>query len=211
MVASSLQQPKVFGIGFHKTGTSSLRDALRTLGYRVTGPNEVHNPNISRDVLKIAHQLVSEYDAFQDNPWPIIYKELDQTYPGSKFVLTIRPVEKWAKSVIGHFGPDETPMRQWIYGVASPQAQDAIYTERYNRHNKEVQDYFNKRPDSLLVLRLTEGDGWEQLCPFLGVEIPDTPFPMTNSATARTRHRDRSRGLLVQAKRFLRRLAGSPQ
>ncbi len=36
---------KVFCIGFHKTGTSSLAVALKTFGYRVTGPNGVNNPN----------------------------------------------------------------------------------------------------------------------------------------------------------------------
>ena len=29
---------KVFGIGFHKTATTSLAKALSYLGYRVTGP-----------------------------------------------------------------------------------------------------------------------------------------------------------------------------
>ncbi|HEX8335676.1 MAG TPA: sulfotransferase [Pyrinomonadaceae bacterium] len=32
----------------------------------------------------------------------------------------------------------------------------------------------------LLVMDITAGDGWEVLCPFLGVEIPDRPFPHEN-------------------------------
>jgi UDP-N-acetylmuramate-alanine ligase len=40
-------ETKVFCIGFHKTGTTSLAVALKTLGYRVTGPNGVHDPDIA--------------------------------------------------------------------------------------------------------------------------------------------------------------------
>lgn len=35
-------------------------------------------------------------------------------------------------------------------------------------------------PERLLHVRLEDGLGWEQVCPFLGVEIPDTPYPRGN-------------------------------
>ncbi len=38
----------------------------------------------------MAYELVAQYDAFQDNPWPIIYKGLDVKYPDSKFILMLR-------------------------------------------------------------------------------------------------------------------------
>ena len=38
-----------------------------------------------------------------------------------------------------------------------------------------------KRPDDLLVLDICGGRaGWEVLCPFLGVPVPNTPFPNAN-------------------------------
>src|SRR5438477_12681989 len=91
-------KPKVFCIGFHKTGTKSLAAALRTLGYSVTGPNGVKDPNIGNNVYAMAFDLAERFDAFQDNPWPIIYKELDKRYPGSKFVLSVRGSDSWIKS-----------------------------------------------------------------------------------------------------------------
>lgn len=178
---------KIFCIGFHKTGTKSLALALEHLGYRVTGPNGVLNPDISRDVYKLAFSNVEEYDAFQDNPWPIIYKELDEKYPGSKFILTLRPTDSWIRSVLRHFGGAHTPMREWIYGVGCPRGNEAIYISTYERHNREVLAYFSERPADLLVLRLTEGDGWEKLCRFLGKEVPDIPFPHLNKASERVR------------------------
>ena len=176
---------KVFGVGFHKTGTTSLAKALTLLGYKVTGPNRVSDPLISQNVYEIAFDLVEKFDAFQDNPWPIIFKELDEKYPGSKFILTLRPSGEWIRSVARHFGAAETPMRKWIYGVGSPKGNEEIYLSRYERHNQEVLDYFRDRPDDLLVLHITEGDGWEKLCPFLKEDMPETPFPHANKALRR--------------------------
>lgn len=50
----------------------------------------------------------------------------------------------------------------------------------YHRHHADVRRYFADRPDDLLEMRIAEGDGWEKLCPFLGVEVPDGEFPRTN-------------------------------
>ena len=42
----------------------------------------------------------------------------------------------------------------------------------YSKHNKEVIEYFENRPNDLLVLDFTKGDSWEKICPFLNKEIP---------------------------------------
>lgn len=177
---------KIFGIGFHKTGTSSLAAALSQLGYRVTGPNGTKNPNIANEVYAMAYALVEHYDAFQDNPWPIIYKQLDQKYPGSRFILTLRPTPAWLNSVVHYFGETDTPMRQWIYGVGHPKGHENTYVNRYERHNQEVLTYFKHRPQDLLVLQITIGEGWEKLCPFIGKVIPNTAFPHINAAASNT-------------------------
>jgi hypothetical protein len=185
---------KVFGIGFHKTATTSLAQALAYLGYRVTGPNWVDNPNIAGEVDELAFDLANRFDAFQDNPWPILYKELDQKFPGSKFILTLRPSNDWIRSVVNHFKEDETPMREWIYGVGRPKGNEDIYVRRYERHNREVMEYFKDRPQQLLVLNITAGEGWTKLCPFLGETAPAIPFPCANTAPQRKKmdKRDKS-------------------
>lgn len=179
-----MSQPKIFCIGFHKTGTSSLMKALRILGYR-SGKVELsvfQNPNIAQEVYDIVAAQVEQYDAFSDNPWPIIYQELDQKYPHSKFILTLRSTASWVKSVVKYFGATTTPMREWIYGVGSPAGNETIYAARFDRHNREVLEYFRDRPDDLLVMNFAEGAGWESLCRFLGKEIPTVPFPHVNKA-----------------------------
>jgi hypothetical protein len=178
-------KPKVFCIGFHKTGTKSLAKALSMLGYRVTGPNEVRNVSIRQQVLEIAPLLVARFDAFQDNPWPILYRELDEWYPRSKFILTLRPTNEWIASVVSHFGGAETPMREWIYGFGDPRGHEMRYVEIYERHNREVLRYFQDRPGDLLVLRIAAGDGWQKLCAFLGANEPIGRFPSLNRAAHR--------------------------
>jgi len=176
----------VFGIGFHKAGTKSLANALRELDYRVTGPDGVNDPRIARTHLRMCRRLAEQFDAFQDNPWPLVYREMDRRYPQSKFILTVRDTEEWWRSVVGHFGAVSTPMREWIYGYGSPIGHQQRYVARYEQHNREVLEYFEDRPQDLLVLRITDGEGWERLAPFLGVSAPSTEFPHANAADGRS-------------------------
>lgn len=186
---------KVFGIGFHKTGTTTLGAALRLLGYRVDGPFGIDDPDISRNAVTEGIRRAAEFDATQDNPWPLIYQHLDKAYPESRFILTLRDEDRWWKSIESHFGGRSTAMRQWIYGVGDPAGNEETYRARYTRHNAEVIDYFSSRPDDLLTIRVTEGDGWPELCSFLGVEIPDEPFPHINSRRDRRSSRLAVKGL----------------
>lgn len=198
---------KVFCVGFHKTGTTSLAVALKTLGYRVAGPKGVRDPNIAVNALATAYALVDQYDAFQDNPWPLIYKQLDARYPGSKFILTLRDSESWIKSQLQHFGRWETPMRKWIYGAGCPEGNEDVYVRRFEEHNREVMAYFKDRPEDLLILDLTKGDGWEKICSFLGRDVPDTPFPHANKARKRENARTLSARLAKKAKKLSDRIA----
>ena len=153
---------KVFVIGFQKTGTTSLGDALTLLGYRVCGSLGVTDTNIALTARDLVFEHAERFDAFQDNPWPIYYRELDIRYPGSKFVLTLRPSGDWIRSLIRHFGDDSTPMREWIYGSGSPFGNEEEYMARFEQHNRDVLEYFADRTGDLLIMSLGEGDGWSQ-------------------------------------------------
>jgi|WetSurMetagenome_2_1015567.scaffolds.fasta_scaffold46594_3 hypothetical protein len=197
-----MNEKKIFAIGFPKTGTTSLNSALTTFGYKVKSHFGLDDPDISRNVYEMAFRFVEQYDAFEDAPWCFIYKELDKKYPGSKFILTLRPTEKWIKSQVDHF-TQTRPMREWIYGAGCPKGNEDIYIARYERHNKEVLEYFKDRPDDLLVLRLTEGEGWEKLCQFLHKDVPDIEFPHENKGVERARKRKRKKIRRVIKRSFI--------
>lgn len=204
---------KVFCIGFSKTGTTSLDQALKALGYRVMGPVGLNDKHIARDVLKLTLPIVEQYDAFADNPWPIIYRELDQHFPGSKFILTIRDSESWIKSAVDHFGVKIKPMHVWIYGVQTAAGNESVYIERYERHNREVQEYFKKRPGDFLLLDIKDPDPWGKICTFLGCTRPDIPYPHVNKAGEwKTGKRQRwwKKYLTHPARDFSRKLFGLP-
>lgn len=179
--------PKVFCIGFHKTGTTSMGLALQMLGYRVTGSLGTRDPEIADRVHTLVDATVPRFDAFQDNPWPVLYQYLDQKYPGSQFILTVRSPESWIRSQVRDFAHKKTPMRQWIYGAGCPAGNEEIYLARYRRHNEEVQAYFANRPQEFLLMDLPAGDGWDKLCAFLGKPMPAESFPRANPASASRR------------------------
>jgi hypothetical protein len=197
-------RPKVFCIGFHKTGTTSLAVALKALGYRVTGPNGVRDPDIRRNALPMATALVDRFDAFRDNPWPLLYREMDLAYPGSKFILTLRSSDSWIRSQVRHFGEGSTPMREWIYGVGHPKGNEQTYVQVFERHTADVLAWFSERPSDLLVMDLAAGDGWQRLCPFLGKEAPDIAFPHANPAGERENAGRSDRNFLGRLKDMLR-------
>lgn len=184
-----MSKQKVFCIGFQKTGTSSLRDALRTLGYDVTGVfgRKIKLAELKRRYVEIGLEIARQHDAVEDMPWPLMFRELDAEFPGSKFILTVRETDRWYKSIAGHFGDNPYHLQQLTYGddAPAPVGHEARYREVYESHNAAVQAHFAGRPDDLLVMRLENGDAWDKLCPFLGVPMMDTPFVHTNSSALR--------------------------
>ena len=89
--------------------------------------------------------------------------------------------------IVRHFGARSTPMRAWIYGQGrgSPLGNERAYIDRFVEHNRRVRTHFSARQHDLLVMDITAGDGWEALCPFLGREVPDIPFPRLNQRDER--------------------------
>lgn len=182
---------RIFGIGLHKTATSSLHKALTILNY-----DSGHWPSgdWARDVCIQMNEsgrsvaLESHY-AISDFPIALFYQQLDQSYPGSKFILTVRSDEKWLESVRKHWTYEHNKFRwEWDIYPISNKIHKAIYGQkdfnaevflaRYRRHTAEVKEYFRKRRNDLLVMNMEAGAGWPQLCGFLRCPIPPVPYPV---------------------------------
>lgn len=174
-----MAREKVFVIGFHKTGTSSLALALRELGYRVCFNLQWNDVRIIRDMKRVCYPLTQQFDAFEDNPWPLLYRELYEWYPEARFILTIRDTDGWYRSALNWFGENDTLMRRHIYGDAagSPLGNEAIYRARYDQHNADVRTFFADKSVHMLTMDVTQGHGWTELCDFLDLDAPNRPFP----------------------------------
>jgi hypothetical protein len=76
-----------------------------------------------------------------------------------------------------------TQLRNYVYG--STTAQEFLFRKKYHEHNDRV--LHSIPANQLLVMNISDGDGWEKLCPFLGVATPIHPFPHENKGDLRTR------------------------
>jgi hypothetical protein len=144
--------------------------------------------------LKLSTNVIGRFDAFTDSPVARMYKELDDAYPGSKFVLTVRPLDEWMASVrrmrmsfqLLTALPKVRQLARDLCGTASF-SDDATLAQAFIDHGRRVREYFGRRlGKDLLVLDVSAADAWERLCAFLGQEKPSHPFPHFNRGYATT-------------------------
>jgi hypothetical protein len=173
-----MTRKKVFCIGLGKTGTTSLKEALRALGYRTIR-------------LPLNWQGITDFDAALPGVSAAMYQELDRAYPGSKFILTVRDVAGWLKSIERdmrrklNVRRDRSEERKLLltmhYGATTFDSHQ--FSKVFQNHIAEVSNYFRNRPDDFLLLDLTGSSGWDELCGFLELPVPDAPFPFVNKAS----------------------------
>lgn len=185
---------KVFGIGLNKTGTISLHEALETLGLR-----SLHwgGPEVRRTIEQAFFEKrplvdhLPDYDAFSDI-WDLSkrFALLAEQYPGSRFILTTRDLDGWIDSRRRHVERNRVRKAAGDYEGTFLDVEPDVWTEQFRSHHDAVERFFAGR-DDLLVMRITEGDGYEALCPFLGLPDPGVAFP--------TRHRGQEAEDLVAA------------
>jgi Sulfotransferase domain len=150
--------------------------------------------------------LFDGYQAAVDYPACQYYRQLLEHYPDAKVVLTVRDPHRWYESANetifqsarsrtepGEGGPPRMPfphdspyfirviqlIQGSIFGGHFQGKTDdpAFCMEVFRRHNDEVQQVVP--PDQLLVYEVKQG--WEPLCRFLGVPVPESrPFPHLN-------------------------------
>ncbi|MGV7234716.1 MAG: sulfotransferase [Nitrosomonadaceae bacterium] len=174
---------KIFGIGLSRTGTTSLSQFLQKVGI-----NMIHCPN--------EKQLFSPTtEASSDICVAIHYKKLDQMYPNSKFIYTIRDVNSWLASIQAHLDrktankPEKwagTSRKTWaitnrikIYGQLDFDRE--TFLDAYNRHDNDVKEYFKERKQDLLILDVCDEDKENKILSFLGMSNNNnTKFPHAN-------------------------------
>lgn len=178
---------KVIGIGLPKTGTTTLGYCFRRFGFKHRTFDMDLAVQVKRNELAPVLREAEKYESFEDWPWFLLYRELDQKFPHSKFILTVRKdTPTYVTSLQGHherqgIRKDGFVKPHWwdeVFGV-EPAAWDYSWSAaRYERHNRAVLEYFGDRLDKdLLVVCWEQGDGWEKLSQFLNQRCPQEPFP----------------------------------
>ena len=161
---------KIFGIGLNKTGTSSLHEALEILGF-----SSIHYPQDETTYEELSYgnfklSVMNKCDAANDISIAPYYAELDDAFPGSQFILTVRDKQEWLKSIKRHWASnrfiyDETLQRGHKQKMARfvtlatfgcYQLNSERFLRVYDRHCKNVKEYFGNK---VLIYNIC-GGGW---------------------------------------------------
>mmetsp|Transcript_15264 Transcript_15264/g.32888 ORF Transcript_15264/g.32888 Transcript_15264/m.32888 type:complete len:492 (-) Transcript_15264:221-1696(-) len=175
---------RVFGSGLFKTGTTSLAFKLKALQYvqcHITRgyfslPSLVswyhHPPSVvkravaDRELRHFMRTVSTATLSAADGPWLFFYKEFDEWYPGSKFVLTVRrslralvnddvrgaPLRTMLRRALlagRHGGP---PLARAKAEVERHLQAAILVARRYEEHNRAVREHFKDRPGDFLEL-----------------------------------------------------------
>jgi hypothetical protein len=189
---------EVIAAGLGRNATFSMKFALEALGF---GPCH-HMSEVFADARRqvplwiAASQGAPDWDAIFDGfrssadyPSASYWRELADHYPDAKVVLTTRDPDSWFESVSETIfsprmndstkgSPVETMMNGVIFDHFEGDITDrAFMTDWYVRRNQQVVDGLPAER----LLQFHPKMGWEPLCAFLGVPVPDLPFPRVNS------------------------------
>jgi len=197
----------VVGTGFGRTGTLSLKRALDRLGFGPTYHMQeaLRRPSHLRAWCEYARTGAMDWDALLgrfrstvDYPTCLAWRELADRNPEAKVIHTVRDAEAWWESTATTIYQGRTVLPHWFRGLYRPAGDYGEINERllwqglfggrfedrdhaiavYRRHTAEVVTGLD--PERLLVFEVSQG--WEPLCRFLGVPVPDEPFPHVNDA-----------------------------
>jgi hypothetical protein len=151
-------------------------------------------------------EVFEGFQATVDWPGSFFYRELADVYPDAKVVLSTRDAETWERSmrttIWGIFYGDilirdlsyarakiDPKWRSYIELMEGMWCQSGLIDSgadttpesmqrAMERFNQEVQDTIPA--ERLLVWSVS--DGWEPLCEFLEVSVPEIPFPHLNDS-----------------------------
>lgn len=187
----------VIGAGLGRTGTASLKVALEQLGIgRCYHMGELMaNPAEAPLWVRAAEgkpdweQLLGDCGATVDYPGCAFWRELADYYPAAKVLLSVRDANQWFESTQATiFSPQVTSLSD--DGFMSEFFQKVVYRDfaggihdrefmidLFERHSEEIRRAIPK--DRLLIYEVKQG--WAPLCDFLGLPVPDMPFPRVNT------------------------------
>jgi hypothetical protein len=183
---------QVVGAGFGRTGTLSMKVALERLGFGpchhmlevFARPEDAPGwAAVVRGEFSALDQLLEGFGSSVDFPACMAWEPLWRARPESKVLLTVRPSADWWRSFNATIGQeiqkaDSELSRAISEAVFAGRADDeATAVAVYEAHNTRVVE--TVPAEQLCVYEM--GSGWEPLCAFLGVDVPDESFPRSNS------------------------------
>lgn len=205
----------VVGAGFGRTGTLSLKLALERLGF---GPCHhmrelVERPEQVALWARVARGETADWDEVYDGyrstvDWPgaRYWRELAAHFPQAKVILTVRDPRRWYESVEGSIYQGATmPVRDPAVAAMRDVVHRVVWDGTFGGRFADVDhalavfaahnDAVRRAIPAGRLLEFEVREGWGPLCEFLGVPVPDEPFPHVNDRESLAREmRERAAG-----------------
>lgn len=111
-------------------------------------------------------EFASYFNSLDDLPWstPEFVAAYRQRFHAARYVMLERDETSWLRSYFGYFGERCTP-------------EEAL--RRFRDHRSRILDLLAGE-EHVLRMNICAGEGYEKLCPFLGVPVATMPFPFEN-------------------------------
>lgn len=135
---------KIFVIGFNKTATSSIHKLF------------IKNKLLSQH--NGSRWQVDDYQCFSDNGDLRNFKELDEKYENSIFILNTRKLNKWIISRFKHGQRqyEKTRKKNWAW----PCREELVYKWLIEReaHHMNLLEHFKNNPEKLIIVSTEKSD-----------------------------------------------------
>ncbi|MBO2453685.1 sulfotransferase family protein [Actinomadura barringtoniae] len=201
---------KVIGVGIGRTGTLSLKAAVERLGFGPCFHGRHVLDHRERLPLWMAaasgekvdlRGLFAGYESTMDWPGASFWRELVEAYPDAKVILTERDPDSWydsvARTIYPMFGSRSDPRAEEARQVVPGLDIMTEFTRRLIWDGAFFGGRFEDRDHAIAVfmahneavrrevpaerLLICEAAvGWDVLCDFLDVPVPDEPYPHLN-------------------------------
>ncbi|KAI0483407.1 hypothetical protein GGR56DRAFT_624241 [Xylariaceae sp. FL0804] len=170
---------------------------------------EARNAGNKAETLKLVREATAGFVATADLPPADFMPEMMELYPDAKVVLVRRDPQKWWDSVAAltsrttpsWLGPVMSPIPGWRYlpsfaahysrstlELAGIMNKNATPTDLIERGGPHILEAHHAKVRALVpkdqLFEFDLGDGWGPLCQFLGLPVPDEPFPRANDGKA---------------------------
>lgn len=165
--------PRVFVIGFNKCGTTSLHALFKRAGHRCA---HFKYKKADGSNVKLAEAIFANREAGQPLLTGLerarvfsdmelngaerrleaytLFREFDEQYPGSRFILNLRDKDKWLRSRMNQGNGGYAAKQMQTKGADSREALTAIWSREWDEHLAAVRAYFADKPGRLVEFNI---------------------------------------------------------
>lgn len=195
---------EVIGVGFGRTGTTSLATALERLGVGPCYKEEALRVDAAfwRDAISgpdvDVDDILRSFRSITDWPAALLWRRLVAQFPDARVVLTVRDPNAWYDSMVQALEPllaagcrSDQPEVAAACSIWYRIVIEELFCGRFEDRAHATRLFLDHLAavkggvvsDRLLVYDVDHG--WEPLCDFLGKPVPAESFPRRNSRRTR--------------------------